>query len=74
MKNDSEHKELSKKMNLVASLLLDLKDVFGEKTSLKDKIRYLLKRGVEKDKDISEILGITRSHASKEKAGINKNG
>ena len=60
------------KLNLIASLLFEIKEAFGEKSLVKDKINYLLKRGIDKDEDISQILGITKSHASKEKAILKK--
>ena len=60
------------KLNLISSLLFDIKEAFGEKSLVKEKIRYLLKRGIDKDEDISSILGITKSHSSKEKAIIKK--
>ncbi len=67
MENKKDVERNSTKLNLIASLLFDIKESFGEKNLLKEKVKYLLKRGIEKDSDISEILGITKSHASKEK-------
>ena len=64
--------ENSSKLNLIASLLLDIKESLSEKMSIKDKISYLLKKGVEKDEDLASIIGITKSHASKEKAILKK--
>jgi hypothetical protein len=60
------------KLNLIASLLLDIKESLSEKMSVKAKILYLLKKGVEKDDDLASIIGITKSHASKEKAILRK--
>jgi len=74
MGNEKEAERISMKMNLIASLLIDLKESFGEKNSLKEKVKYLLKRGIEKDEDIAAILGIKKSHASKEKAILKKGG
>ncbi|MCK4553199.1 hypothetical protein KAT80_03270 [Candidatus Pacearchaeota archaeon] len=74
MVEKKEVEELSIKLNLIASLLIDIRDALTEKTTMKDKISYLLKKGIEKDEDISSILGITKSHSSKEKAMIKKNG
>jgi len=61
------------KLNLIASLLMDIRESLSEKMSVKDKVAYLLKKGVNKDEDVSLIIGITKSHASKEKAIIRKN-
>lgn len=72
MEKNNETQDLSVKLNLVASLLLDVKEELGEKMSVREKVRYLLKRGVFRDEDISTVVGITRSHASKEKAMIKK--
>ncbi len=65
---DKDLKRLFGKLNLVAGLLMDMKQTLEEKMSVKDKVGYLLKKGVSEDGDISLILGITKSHASKEKA------
>lgn len=72
MSEDKDIKKVSAKLDLIASLLLDMKQGFGEKMSVKDRVGYLVKRGVSEDEDISAILGITKSHASKEKAIIKK--
>mgnify|MGYP001613559215 CR=1 FL=1 len=66
--------ENSEKINLIASLLIDIKEALTEKMSVKDKVAYLVKKGVSKDDDIVAIIGITRSHASKEKAMLKKGG
>ena len=68
----TERVENSGKLNLIASLLLDIKEALSEKMSIKDKVFYLLKKGVEKDEDIASIIGIKKSHASKEKAILKK--
>ena len=74
MAEEKEIDKLSTKLNLIASLLIDIREALTEKTTMKDKISYLLKKGVDKDEDISSILGITKSHSSKEKTIIKKNG
>ena len=66
--------ENTSKSNLIASLLLDIKESLSGKMSVKDKVAYLLRKGVDKDEDISSIIGIKKSHASKEKALIRKRG
>ena len=71
MANEKEV-ENSEKLNLIAGLLLDIKETLSERMSVKDKVAYLVKKGVGKDEDIASIIGITRSHASKEKAIIKK--
>ena len=72
MSEDKEIQKLSLKLNLMASILLDIKQSLGEKMSVKDKVSYLLKRGILDDEDISSILSIKKSHASKEKAMVRK--
>lgn len=67
-----EINSLSDKLNLIASLLIDIKQSLSEKMSVKDKVNYLVKRGVTQDDDISAILSINRGHASKEKALLKK--
>ncbi|MEK6963932.1 MAG: hypothetical protein AABX70_05880 [Nanoarchaeota archaeon] len=64
----------SNKLNLLAGLLIDIKQLLGEKMSIKEKVEYLVRRGITDDEDMSAILGITRGHASKEKAMLKKNG
>jgi len=70
----SNEKEVdnSDKLNLIASLLLDIKEALSEKMLIKEKVAYLVKKGVNKDDDLAAILGITKSHASKEKALLKK--
>ena len=63
---------MSVKLDLIASLLLDIKQELGEKMQAKEKVRYLLKRGISGDDELSAIVGITKNHASKEKALIKK--
>ena len=65
---------ISKKLDLVASLLLDLNSLLSENTKLKEKVKYLVDRGVTRDEDIASILGTSKSYASKEKALLKKNG
>ena len=67
-----DNEKISGKLNLIASLLLDIKQELGEKMSIKEKVGYLVKRGLTDDEDISSVLGITKSHASKEKAIVKK--
>jgi len=74
MEKNKDIKKLSDRLNLIASLLLDIKQELGEKTSVKEKVKYVLERGISDDGDISAIVGITKSHASKEKAIIRKKG
>ena len=62
----------STRLNVIASLLFDVKQSLGDKMSVREKVDYLLKRGIVEDDDLSSILGITRSHASKEKALVRK--
>jgi len=62
----------SGKLNLIASLLMDIKESLSEKMSIKEKVTYLIKKGIRKDEDIASIIGITKSHASKEKANLKK--
>jgi len=64
--------KIEKKLNLIASLLMDMNQSIGEKMSIKEKIAYLVSRGITDDEDISKILNITKSHASKEKAMLKK--
>ena len=72
METAKDSNGITKKLNLIAGLLVDIKQSLNEKMSVKDKIAYLLKRGITEDEDISAILGITKNHASKEKATLRK--
>lgn len=71
MENEEEVNN-SEKLNLIASLLLDIKESLSDKISIKDKVAYVVKRGIKRDEDIASILGITKSYASKEKAIFKK--
>lgn len=71
MENEKEVNN-SEKLNLIASLLMDIKESLSKKTSIKDKVAYLVKKGVTRDEDIAPIIGISESHASKEKALLKK--
>ncbi|MDE1854867.1 MAG: hypothetical protein KGH57_00910 [Candidatus Micrarchaeota archaeon] len=62
----------SRKLSLIASLLIDVNENLGKKLSIKEKVAYLVSRGVTEDRDIAEILNITKGHASKEKALLKK--
>jgi len=63
---------ISKKLNVIISLLNDIK-YREEKASLKEKIDYLTKFDLS-NKDVSEILGKSEKHISKEKSLMkNKN-
>lgn len=68
MVDKKEPEQIAKKLNLIASLLLDMNQNLGEQMSIKEKVAYLVGHGITEDEDISQILNITRSHASKEKA------
>jgi len=72
MDNLKDDQNISSKLNLLASLLMEIKQSLGEKMSIKDKVSYLIKRGVVDDDNISYIVGITKNHASKEKALLKK--
>ncbi len=65
---DEKEVDESGKLNLIASLLLDIREALSEKMSIKNKVAYLVRKGVNKDEDLASIIGITKSHASKEKA------
>ncbi len=69
---DENFEKLSVKLNLIASLLFDIKQSLDEKISIKNKVEYLVKRGIITDEDIAAILDITKGHASKEKAMLRK--
>lgn len=73
MESDKDAQTLSAKLNVMISLLLDIKESLGEKMSLKGKIAYLVRAGLS-NKEISKILGISEKHVSKEKALLKKNG
>lgn len=73
MTSEKDIARTSAKLNLISGLLLDIREALTERATLKEKIAYLLKKGVDNDDDISMILGINKSHASKEKAIIRKN-
>lgn len=68
MEDDKELEKISNKLSLIASLLMDLNEHLGQKMSVKEKVSYLVSRGITNDEDISTILNITRSHAKKEKS------
>jgi hypothetical protein len=70
---EKQAESVEAKLNLISSLLLDIREALTEKSTLKGKIAYLIEKGVDSDEDISKILGISKSHASKEKAIIRKN-
>lgn len=72
MVEEKELKKISAKLNIMASLLMDLKQSMEEKMQIKEKVKYLVRRKIIEDEDISAILGITKSHASKEKAILKK--
>lgn len=66
MEENTQTKELNKKLNVVIALLNDLK--FREsKASVKEKIAYFTRFKLN-NSDISDILGISEKHVSKEKS------
>lgn len=71
-KEKTEQNRTAEKLDLIASLLIDIKEALSEKMSIRDKVAYLVKKGIIKDEDIASIIGITKSHASKEKALLKK--
>ena len=72
MIDEQELKKISAKLNIIVSLLMDLKQSMGEKMQIKEKVKYIVRRKIIEDEDISAILDITKSHASKEKAILKK--
>jgi len=66
MVKEENNGDISKKLNVVISLLNDLKQR-ELKVSLRDNVSYLNKFNLS-NKDISEILNISEKHVSKEKS------
>ena len=63
MIDEQELKKISAKLNIIVSLLMDLKQSMGEKMQIKEKVKYIVRRKIIEDEDISAILDITKSHA-----------
>lgn len=67
-----EIKNLSSKMNILVNLMMDLNENLGKKISLKEKISYLVRNGLEENKEIAKILNTTEGMVSKEKSLMKK--
>lgn len=59
-------------MNILVNLMMDLNENLGKKISLKEKISYLVRNGLEENKEIAKILNTTEGMASKEKSLMKK--
>ena len=59
-------------MNVVINLMMDLNENLGKKMSLKEKISYLVRNGLEDNKEIARILNTTEGMVSKEKSLMKK--
>lgn len=60
-------KVVRSKLDIIISLLYDLKESFNHKSSIREKVSYFAKRGLS-NKYIAKIIGISEKHVSKEKA------
>ncbi len=59
-------------MNILVNLMMDLNENLGKKISLKEKISYLVRNGLEENKEIAKILNTTEGMVSKEKSLMKK--
>lgn len=69
---NKEIKNLSSKINILINLMIDLNENLGKKSSLKEKISYLVRNGLEENKEIAKILNTTVGMVSKEKSLMKK--
>ncbi len=59
-------------MNILVNLMMDLNENLGKKISLKEKISYLVRNGLEENNEIAKILNTTEGMVSKEKSLMKK--
>lgn len=71
---EEELDAISTKLNVVINLLMDLNGHMGSKTTIREKVAYLVRNGLDDNQEISRILGISGKHVSKEKAMVKKYG
>ena len=71
---EDEFQQLSNKMNVLISLMINLKDSLAGATLLKDKIYFLDDLGLKSNKEIALIAGTSESTVAKEKSLRKKNG
>jgi ribosomal 50S subunit-associated protein YjgA (DUF615 family) len=62
-------KNIANKLDILAGLLCDLKEMIGNKSSVKEKVAYFANKHRDmSNPEISRALGISEKHVSKEKA------
>lgn len=64
---DKELEAISRKLDVIAGLLYDLKSALVGKESIRNKVAHFANKDLG-NKEIARILGISEKHVSKEKA------
>ena len=67
----TELERVSLKLDILIGLLYDLNDILTSKSSIRQKVAYLSSRKLS-NKEISQVLGISDKHVSKEKSLLNE--
>ena len=70
---EENQERIENKLDVMISLLYDIKETMSKKSSVKEKVGYFTKKGLS-NKEVAKILGISEKHVSKEKALLKKNG
>ena len=69
--NEKILQDVSTQLDVIIGLLLDLNGSLSENNLIRNKVSYLVNRGIP-NKNISRALGISEKYVSKEKSLINK--